>query len=234
MRGKLIAVYSIVVLMTGLLTFMLMRASLGDLLSNADRARQEAARTAAAANAQLQLEGLTMQRWLSDQALSPKIREPFQADSPGARSDLATASANEIYARATTAFPGTNPSLVVFVDEQGTALGRNGSPLMRGESLGKIYPSLLDTIKRGTAGSDLWVNRSRNEQLLTSYSVVRDDKGKVLGVVVLGSAIDEGRLSAISDLTSGHPVALVTNVADKIEIVAKSRNVTPEVFSVVI
>ena len=51
MRGKLIAVTSIVVLITGLLAFVLMRASLGDLLSNSERARQEAMHSAAAANA---------------------------------------------------------------------------------------------------------------------------------------------------------------------------------------
>lgn len=230
MRGKLIAVYSIVVLITGLLAFVLMRASLGDLLSNSDRARQEAARAAAAANAQLQLEGLMMQRWLSEQALSPKLREPFREDVAN-RSDLATTQANDIYSRAAAAFPGANPSLVAFVDEQGTAVGRNGSPLMRGESLGKIYPRLLETIKQGTSGADLWVNRGRNEQLLASYSVIRDEKGKVLGVVVLGTAIDEGRLSAISDLTSGRPVAVVTEVGDKIEIVAKSRTAPAEALA---
>jgi hypothetical protein len=72
------------------------------------------------------------------------------------------------------------------------------------------------------------VNRSRNEQLLASFAVVRDDKGKILGAVVLGTAIDEGRLSTISDIGSGGPIALVTEVAGKIEIVAKSRNAPSE------
>ena len=90
-------------------------------------------------------------------------------------------------------------------------------PVMRGEPLGKIYPSLTDAIKRNTSGSDLWVNRSRNEQLLASYAPVRDDKGKVLGAIVLGTAIDEGRLTAISDLTSGQGIALITDVGDKLD-----------------
>jgi hypothetical protein len=228
MRGKLIAIYSIVVLITGLLSFILMRAALGDLLSNSDRARQEASRAAVSANTRLQLEGLLLERWLAEQAAQAKLREPFLADTSNARSENATTQANEIYSRALATFAGTNPSLVVFVDEQGMALGRNGSGLMRGEELGKVYPTLLDAIKRGTSGSDLWVNRSRNEQLLASFAVVRDDKGKILGAVVLGTAIDEGRLSTISDIGSGGPIALVTEVAGKIEIVAKSRNAPSE------
>ena len=63
MRGKLIAVFSVVVIVVGLLSFVLMRASLGDLFQNPDRARDEAGHAAAAANAELQLQGLNMQRW---------------------------------------------------------------------------------------------------------------------------------------------------------------------------
>lgn len=228
MRGKLIAIYSIVVLITGLLAFVLMRASLGDILSNSDRARQEAAHAVAGANARLQLEGLLIERWLVEQAMSPKLREPFLADTVNARNDSATNQANDIYSRAQTTFSGTTPTLVAFVDDQGVALGRNGSQLMRGEALGKVYPSLLEAIKSGTSGSDLWVNRTRNEQLLASFCAIRDEKGKVLGAVIIGTALDEGRMSAISDLTSGRPVALVTEVGDKLEIVAKSRNAPSE------
>jgi hypothetical protein len=224
MRGKLIAVYSIVVLITGLLAFALMRASLDDVLSNADRARQEASRAAAGANARLQVEGLLLERWLGEQVMAPRIRDPFLADTPQARSESATSQANELYSRVLAALPGTNPTLVAFVDEQGVALGRNGSGLMRGEALGKTYPSLLDAIKRSSSGSDLWVNRSRNEQLLASFCAVRDDKGKVLGAVIVGTAVDEGRLSTISELTSNGPVALVAEVDSKLELVAKSRN----------
>ncbi len=233
MRGKLIAVTSIVVLITGLLAFVLMRASLGDLLSNPERARQEAFHSAAAANAELQLEGATLQRWLSEQAMAPKMRDPFLADTPNARGDLATNQANDISARAASAFSNVNVTLVVFVDDQGTALGRSGSALMRGEPLGKIYPSLLDTIKRNTSGSDLWVNRSRNEQMLTSYAPVRDDKGKVLGVIVLGTAIDVGRLSSVSDLTSGRDLALIADTGDQLVLVASSRNMPADVVKTI-
>ncbi|RYE81183.1 MAG: hypothetical protein EOO74_00955 [Myxococcales bacterium] len=233
MRGKLIATYSIVVLITGLLAFVLMRAALGDLLSNTDRARQEAARSAAAAGAQLQLDGLTLQRWLTEQAMAPRLRDPFLADNPGARGDLATNQANDLYAQASSRFASTTPALVAFVDDQGVVLGRNSSALMRGEALGKIYPSLLDAVKRNTSGSDIWINRSRNEQLLTSYAPVRDDKGKVLGVIVLGTSIDEGRLSTISDLTSGREVALIADLGDRLDVIARSRNAPADVITAI-
>lgn len=233
MRGKLIAIYSIVVLITGLLAFVFMRATLGDILFSRDRARQEAERAAAGANTRLQLEGLLMERWLVEQAMIPKLREPFLADTVNARSESATSQANEVYAHAQTTFSGMTPTLVAFVDDQGVVLGRNGSQLMRGDALGKDYPSLLEVVRHGTSGSDLWVNRTRNEQLLASFCAVRDEKGKVLGAVILGTALDEGRLSAISDLSSGRPVALVTEIGEKLEIVARSKNAPPEGISAV-
>lgn len=233
MRGKLIAIFSVVVLVTGLLAFVLMRAALGDVLAGPDRARAEADRAAASANAQLQLEGLNMQRWLTEQALNPQVREPFLADTPPARSEFATSQSNNLFSKATAAFPGANPSLVVFVDDKGIALGRNGSPLMRGESLGKIYPSLADTIKAGISGSDVWVNHARNEQLLVSYATVRDASGKVLGAVILGSALDDGRLSAVSELTSGRPVALAVVAGDAVEVVAKSSASPPAALTAI-
>ena len=62
--------------------------------------------------------------------------------------------------------------MVLFVDAQGVAIGRNGSALMRGDKMADAYPALADSLKTGHTTSDIWINRERQEQLLTSYAPV--------------------------------------------------------------
>jgi hypothetical protein len=231
MRGKLIAVFSVVVIVVGLLSFVLMRASLGDLFQNPDRARDEAGHAASAANAELQLRGLNMQRWLTEQAGDPALREPFKAETADSRSQYATTQANRIFSKATSDFPSSAPTIVAFVDQQGIALGRNGSNLLRGDDLGKFYPSLVATTKKGTSGSDVWVNKGRNEQMLVSYSSVREADGKVLGAVLVGTPLDDGLLTAISSESSGKPLLLALPVGEGVEVVAKSSNTPPAIVA---
>lgn len=231
MRGKLIAVYCLVVVVVGLLSFTLVRAALGDILQNADRARDSAAHAAWAANNALQLQGLNMQRWLSEQATDAALRDPFKGETPESRSEYATVRANKLFSTAGVELAQHAPTIVAFVDENGVALGRNGSNLLRGDALGKFYPALQATIKAGTSGSDLWVNRERNEQMVVSYASVRDANGKVLGAILLGTPLDDGLLTSISKNTSGTPILVATPVAEGAEIIAKSSDTSPAVVS---
>ena len=232
MRGKIIAVFSVIVIVSGLLAFVLIRAVLGDKLSSVERAKADASRSASAASAQLQLEALAQQRWLGDQSRDPQVREPFQADTAAARGEFATAQSNRLFSRAQAEFPGAQPTLVAFVDEMGKAVGRNGGALMRGDDLGKVYPGLLDALKRGSTASDVWVNRQRNEQMFVSYAAVRDAVGKPLGVLLLGSPLDDGRITNVSELTSGRPLVVAITQGDAIEVVAKSNNTPPSFVSI--
>jgi hypothetical protein len=77
MRGKIIAVFALVVLVVGGLSYGLTRATLGDLSTPG-----EAPRALAAAD-RLQLDGLLLERWIAVQATNPKLREPFTANNPG-------------------------------------------------------------------------------------------------------------------------------------------------------
>jgi len=95
------------------------------------------------------------------------------------------------------------PSLVLFVDAQGIAVGRNGSAQMRGEQVGKDYPSLLEAIKTGTTGSAIWINKQRQEQMLASFAPLRSETGAVVGALVIGTPLSDERLQRTSDLTSG-------------------------------
>ncbi|WP_437671305.1 MXAN_5187 C-terminal domain-containing protein [Sorangium sp. So ce131] len=225
MRGKIIAVFAVIVLLVGGLSYALARASLGEISSQG-----EAPRALAAAMAQLQVDGLVLERWLASHASGPKLREPFNAGTPPARAEAATSAANAIR-EAVAAAPElakTPPSLVVLVDTKGVVLGRNGSALMRGDDLGAVYPSLKLAIERGVTGSDAWVSRARNEQLLASYAPIRSEDGQIVGAVAVGTALNDERLTNASERTSGRILVVAVQSGDGLDVVAKSRGASPE------
>jgi hypothetical protein len=226
MRGKIIAVFTIVVLLVGGLAFGLMRASLGD-LSN----REETARAVTAAVTHLELEALRIERWLASQAATrPSLRQPFDAGTADARSKTATEAADELNeaAKRDRVFATVVPALVVVVDAKGLVLGRNGSALMRGQQLNERYPAMLETIKGGHTGSDVWLSPAHNEQLLASYAPIRDGEGAIVGAVAIGTPLSDERLAQTAELTSGSMLFAACPVGDKVELVAKSSGADPE------
>lgn len=230
MRAKIIAVFSVVVLIVGGLSYALTRATLGDLSTPG-----EAPRALAAAVAQLQLEGLVLERWLSAQANDAKLRDPYNAGTPNARAEAATAVANAVRDAAAAApeLAGIPVALVVLVDKSGIALGRNGSALMRGEDLGAIYPGMKGALAKGVSGSDVWVSRKRNEQLLASYAPIRGADGAIIGCVVVGTSLNDERLQNASDRTSGRILVAAVKDGDKLDMVAKSSAATPELLAAI-
>lgn len=226
MRGKIIAVFSVIVVVVGLLAFALMSVRIGDIVANPDQARADAVRSAAAANAALKLEALTFERWLDDQSNDPALREPFLRENPQSRSDEATSQADRVFGQASKSF-GTPPTVVAIVDAEGVVLGRNNSTLMRGDKLGTAYPSILAAMKRGGTGSELAVNRARSDQMLISFASIRDKNNAVVGALVLGVPLDDGALSRISDGSSGRPIAIAVSTEQGVEVVAKSSSTTP-------
>ncbi len=225
MRAKIIGLFSVIVALIGVLSLVLLRANLVDLVANPDQSRIDAVRSAAAAQARLELEALTLQRWLDEQSNDPLTREPFLRENESARSDFSTAQADRIFGLASSEFRQNPPAIVAFVNERGVALGRNGSTLLRGDNLGAAYPALAVTLKKGLTGSDVWVNPTRNEQMLVSYATVRDAQNRILGGIVLGTPLDDGRIGRTTEITSGRPLAFVSFGPKGPELVAKSGNV---------
>jgi HAMP domain-containing protein len=227
MRGKIIAVFAVVVLVIGGLSYALTRVTLGDLSTSG-----EAPRALAAASAQLQLDGLVLERWLASQATDPKLREPFNAALASARAEGATTMANKIHdAAGTPELASVKISLVALVDKKGIVVGRNGSALMRGDDLGAVYPPLKAAMAKGVTGSDVWVNRARNEQMLASYAPIRDGDGNVVGAVVVGTALNDERLTNASERTSGRALVAAAKNGDALDIVAKSNSAGAEVVA---
>jgi hypothetical protein len=230
MRGKLIAVFAVVVVVVGVLSYALTRATLGDLSTPG-----ETPRALAGASAQLQVDGLVLERWLATEVTNPKLREPYNAGTEPARFEGARQAADKLREGAVgnPELSGQSIQLVALVDKNGKVLARNGSALMRGDDLGTVYPLLRESLKKGATGSDVWVSRARNEQMLASYAPIREADGSVIGGVVVGTALNDERLSRASDQTSGRMLAGAVKDGDKLDVVAKSGGVTPEIIAAI-
>lgn len=210
MRWKIIFVNAGIVIVLGLLTYALLATSLGSIVADPTARKAEVAHALRAANAQFAVDALRLERWLANKVTEPDVQKVYLGGTPQARSEQATTAANRLRDQAIQEpdFAKIAPSLVLFVDEQGVTLGRNGSALMRGDKTGEAYPSLLGAIKSGKTASDVWLDKSRQEQMLASYAPVRGEDGSVVGAVVVGTPLNDERLSRTSELTSGQSLAL--------------------------
>ena len=82
------------------------------------------------------------------------------------------------------------------------------SPLSLVTNVAAAYPSLAESLKSGHTASALWINHKRQEQMLTSYAPLHSDNGAVIGALVVGTPLNDERLTRTSDLTSGHVLML--------------------------
>jgi hypothetical protein len=223
MRWKIIIVNAGIVIVVAVLTYVLLATSLKDVVANQAERKREVAQALRAANSQLALDALRMERWLEGNASAPSVHAVFAGSTADVRSEAATAEANRLRDAAVTepTFVKMVPSLVLFVDAQGVAIGRNGSALMRGDNMAAAYPSLGESLKSGHTSSAIWLDHKRQEQMLASYAPVRGDNGAVIGALVVGTPLNDERLTRTSDLTSGHNLLLEV-VGDTSEIVADS------------
>ncbi len=231
MRSKIIIVNAGIVIVVAILTYVLLRTSLVDVVANQAERKREVAQALRAANAQLALDALRMERWLESNATAPSVHAVLSGGTADARSEAATAETNRLRDAAVSepTFAKMAPSLVLIVDAQGIVVGRNGSALMRGENVAAAYPSLTESLKSGHTASAIWLNHKRQEQMLTSYAPIRGDNGTVLGALVVGTPLNDERLTRTSDLTSGHKL-LLDVIGDSVEVVADS-GAPPDIVS---
>lgn len=225
MRWKIIIVNAGILFIVALLSYVLLQSRLASILSDPAGRNASVERALRAANAQLELDGVRVERWLSEQAARDDVRGAFLAGTSRARSDTASAVANQIREAAgkESLFAKMAPSLVLLVDAQGIALGRDGSNLLRGDKITATYPSLTRTLKEGRALSDVWLNRAREEQMLASYAPVRDETNEIVGALVVGTPLNDERLTHTSELTSGGGLAIAVKTSGgAAEIIARS------------
>jgi hypothetical protein len=224
MRSKIIVVNAGIVILVALLSYVLLATSLKNVVSDPAERKHEVERSLRAANAELALDALRVERWLEKSVTSEQTRGVFGLATPEARQQAGLNEANRLRdaAQGDDQFTGMAPSLVALVDDQGVVVSRDGSNLMRGEKLSQAYPVLADALKSGRAGSSVWINRQRQEQLLVSFAIVHGDNGAVLGAVVVGTPLNDERMTRTSELTSGSLLVFARSSDKGLEAVADS------------
>ena len=209
MRLKMIIVNGGIVLMLSLLTFFLLKSSLTSATSDPSAQRQELNRIAKSARSRLALDGIQYRQWLREQSETESVRGVFSVGTQSARQEAASAGANLLQQKAlqNPLFSGMAPTMILFVNHKGIGLGRNGTTLMRGELLAQAYPGLAASLASGTVANDVWAKPERSERLLVSYAPVKVAE-KVVGALILGTPINDARLTRTSELTSGQSIGL--------------------------
>lgn len=210
MRWKITVANSAIILLTTVVSFALLKENLASVLADEGVRRSEAERAVSAVTNQLELDSLRLERWLTSRVRTALIRSVFESGTRQARGANATLRANslrEALSRDREA-AGSTPSLIVFVDLEGVAIGRNDSSQMRGDNLGESYPSLMAAMRVGATSSHLWLNSKRSEQLSVSYAPVHSETGTLLGAVVVASPLGDERLRKLSAQTSGLELTL--------------------------
>jgi hypothetical protein len=222
MRWKIIVANAGIVLIVGLVAYFLMATSLTAIVRNDARTRTAVAQSVRAANARLALDALQLERWLDSRVRADAVSAVFAGGTEKARQESATVQASKIRddAAQNPVFTGLAPSLVLFIDSQGIALGRNGSALMRGDHVSDIYPSVKAVIAEGKTLSDVWINPKRQEQLLVSLAAVHGDGNAVVGAVAVGVPLNDERLQRTSELTSGQVLVFGVSGEKGLDLVA--------------
>jgi hypothetical protein len=223
MRWRIISVNSAILAIVALLSFVLLKVSLDGVLANRTERKSDAERALRSANLQLEIEGLRLQRWLAGRAREDTVSLVFAGGTSQARSTTASLQARRLRdaAEQNPELSALSIPIVLFVDSRGLVIGRNDSSQMRGEDLGKAYPSILEALASGEMSSQVWFNRQRSEQLLVSYAPVRGEGGNVVGILVAGTPLNDERLSAISQATSGQTLTVgIVNGAAEAQVIA--------------
>jgi len=235
MRNKIIAVNAIIVAIVGLLSFVLMRSAVQSAASNPPQLLAESKHNAQGAAARLELDGLKMERWLAGKAVESATQDAFNKADPSAAGAAAMSACDAMVsaAKGSPEFHESVPAMIVFVNVDGKIVGRNGSNVGKGEDLGAAYPMYKAAVSKGNSGSDVWVNKGRNDQFLASYVPVRNDKGAIVGSIVAGIQIND-ELSRISEATTGRALILVAADKDTVSVIARSAADTSALDDVVV
>jgi hypothetical protein len=225
MRFKIIVVNAGIIVLATILTFVMLTTSLKGVVSDPTERKHEVERSLRAAASQLALDALRLERWLETNVAADAVRGAFTMPTPESRQQAALNEANRLRDTASgdDQFARMTPSLVALVDAEGVVVSRDGSNLMRGEKLSQAYPALGEALKTGRAGSAVWINRQRQEQLLASWAIARGETGSVIGAVVIGTPLNDERLTRTSELTSGALLGVARSSDKGLEMVAESR-----------
>jgi hypothetical protein len=227
LRIKIIAVNALIVALVGLLAFLLVRSSLSSVTGAKDQLTLEAQNDVNGAAGRLQLDGLRAERWLAGAAAEAATLDALVKAAPSARGEAATKRCDDIVSRMKNEplFEKNVPTLVALIDTQGRIVGRSGTNLSRGDSIG-TYAGLKATLTSGQSGSDVWYEGK--DRVLASYAVVRESgAGAIMGALVASRPLND-TLSRVSEATTGRALDVVVPSGDSFDVVGNSASRLPQ------
>ncbi len=223
MRWKIIVVNASIVALVALLSYVLLATSLLRALSATGERQRSPEHALHAAYAQLALDALRVERWLDDRARDESVRVLFSAAPGGLDGEAAAAAAKRLRDAAVVApeLAGVAPSVVALVDVGGVMVAKNGLLQLRSARLTDAHPSLAAALTTGRTGSAVWIGAGPGRVSFASFAPVRDEHGRVVGALVLGTALGDERLLRTSELTSGSALFYETLSGASAEVVAR-------------
>ena len=91
----------------------------------------------------------------------------------------------------------------------------------------------MASIAQGLTASDVWADAKTAELMLVSYAPVHDNDRRVIGLLIVGTPLNDERLQRTSELTSGRALILGIPSGQNLDIKAKSSGVVPAVMAAV-
>ena len=159
MRLKIIALFTLIVVVVGGLGYALSRVAVRPFTAEDPRRGPQALDSAIAL---LEVEGLATERWVAARAGEALVSEPYTGGNDVARQRAAKEVADKVYELATKSneLSGFKRSIstVILVDREGVVLGQNGSSTsgLAGQSLAAAYPSLKKAMDDDRPSRDVY------------------------------------------------------------------------------
>lgn len=184
MRPKLIGVYSGIVALAALLSFVVARGQIGSIAGSSEPRLRAARAEAQGVAARIEIDAVQLERWTLQKSQDPRFAEALGRGTADAQGKAARAVCESILNQSRG--PGSQVSLCIVTDATGHIIGRNGSDSARGDDLGVAFPMLSKVVADNAVSSDIWSRKDRGEQHLVAIAPVRDPAGKAVAALSLG------------------------------------------------
>ncbi|MGB0679158.1 MAG: hypothetical protein ACPGUV_05810 [Polyangiales bacterium] len=209
MRLKIIAGNLLIVLVTGLVSFLVLRTQLAEELVGDVDVTVQHDKTLFARSWQLAAREFTDQ--VEEQARAGQVRQSFRALDQGQRRRAAYQACERVSRWFEDPSRGRSgaPDIVAITDEVGKVLARDTDlNRMFGVSLTRALPPLRRVLRLGQTAHDVWDESHENKLLQTAMAPIRDEKGAILGALVVGYDLSNGVARAEGRLL-GRDIAFV-------------------------
>ena len=203
MRSRIIGVNVLIVLIVGLLSFAVVRASLVSLTAQGGEVRLAARQRVEAIASKLLVAASRTERVLSTKVDAREFVAVVEA--AGGAGDLAQKKCGDL--KMSAKGWGLTFAKVALVGADGKIIGRDTTTQERGDDVGAKIAALRETLADGLPRSDVWADGQ--SQLLASFAPIRDENGKIVGAIVGGIALND----VLSGISGGQRVVVTARQA---------------------